>query len=56
MLAQLRDDLAELIDGLESRSLPYDVVVAGARTQLQWVLNELNPQSPRHAAQRKSDK
>lgn len=42
MLSQLRDDLGELIDGMESKSLPYDVVVEGAKVQLSWVLKELS--------------
>lgn len=42
MLSQLRDDLGDLIDGLESKSLPYDVAVTGAKVQLTWVLNELS--------------
>jgi hypothetical protein len=42
MLSQLRDDLAELIEGLESRSLPYEVAVEGAQDQLRWVLKELS--------------
>jgi hypothetical protein len=31
MLSQLRDDLAELVRGLEGNSLPYEVVVEGAK-------------------------
>lgn len=41
VLSQLRDDLEELISGLAQGTMPYDVVVAGAKTQLQWVLNKL---------------
>jgi hypothetical protein len=41
MLAQLRDDLGDLIGGLESKSLSYEATVAGAMTQMTWVLNEL---------------
>jgi hypothetical protein len=42
MLSQLRDDLAELIEGLESKSLPFEAAVEGAKTQLRWVLQELS--------------
>jgi hypothetical protein len=42
MLSQLRDDLAELIEGLEGKSLPYEVAVDGAKAQLSWVLKELS--------------
>ena len=42
MLSQLRDDLAELIEGLEAKSLPYEVAVEGAKAQLIWVLKELS--------------
>jgi hypothetical protein len=42
MLAQLRDDLADVIDGLESQVIPYEVAVNGAKAQLQWVLKELS--------------
>jgi hypothetical protein len=42
MLSQLRDDLGEIVDGLEAGALPYDVAVAGAQVQLTWVLRELN--------------
>ena len=31
MLSQLRDDLAELVEGLEGKSLPYEVAVEGAK-------------------------
>ena len=41
MLSQLRDDLAELIAGLEAKSLPYEVAVEGAKAQLSWILKEL---------------
>ena len=42
MLSQLRDDLEELIEGLEAKSLPYEVAVEGAKAQLVWVLKELS--------------
>jgi hypothetical protein len=42
MLSQLRDDLAEHIEGLESKSLPYEVAVEGTKAQLTWVLKELS--------------
>ena len=42
MLSQLRDDLAELIEGLEGKSLSYEVAVEGAKAQLSWVLKELS--------------
>lgn len=42
MLSQLRDDLGEIVDGVEAGELPYEVAVAGAQVQLTWVLNELN--------------
>jgi hypothetical protein len=42
MLSQLRDDLAELVEGLEGKSLPYEVAVEGAKAQLSWVLKELS--------------
>ena len=42
ILSHLRDDLTDLIDGLETETIPYETVVAGAKTQLQWVLNELS--------------
>jgi hypothetical protein len=42
MLSQLRDDLGELIEGLEAKSLPYEVAVEGAKAQLVWVLKELS--------------
>jgi hypothetical protein len=42
MLSQLRDDLAELVEGLEGKSLPYEVAVEGASAQLSWVLKELS--------------
>jgi hypothetical protein len=41
MLSQLRDDLDEMISGLEAGSLDHDVARAGARTQLQWLLDQL---------------
>jgi hypothetical protein len=34
MLSQLRDDLAEIIEGLEGKSLAYDVAVEGAKAQV----------------------
>jgi hypothetical protein len=42
MLSQLRDDLAELIEGLEGKSLSHEVAVEGAKAQLSWVLKELS--------------
>ena len=42
MLSQLRDDLAELIEGLEGKSLSYEVAVEGAKAQLSWVLKDLS--------------
>jgi hypothetical protein len=42
MLSQLRDDLAELIEGLEGKSLSYKAAVEGAKAQLSWVLKELS--------------
>jgi hypothetical protein len=42
MLSQLRDDLAELIEGLEGKTLSYEVAVEGAKAQLSWVLKELS--------------
>ena len=45
VLSQLRDDLEELISGLGQGTMAYDVVVDGAKTQLQWVLNNLNQHS-----------
>jgi hypothetical protein len=41
MLSQLRDDLLELIEGLEDKSVPYEMAVDGAKAQLSWVLKEL---------------
>jgi len=41
-LYQLRDDLAELIYGLESGQMSQEQVVSGARAQLEWVLNALS--------------
>jgi hypothetical protein len=34
MLSQLRDDLAELIEGLEGKTLAYEVAVEGAKAQI----------------------
>ena len=42
MLSQLRDDLAEVIEGLEGKSLSYEVAAEGAKAQLTWVLKELS--------------
>jgi hypothetical protein len=42
MLSQLRDDLAEIIEGLEGKSLSHEVAVDGAKAQLSWVLKELS--------------
>jgi hypothetical protein len=42
ILYQLRDDLAELLFGLESGEMPRDQVVAAARAELERVLKALN--------------
>lgn len=42
MLSQLRDDLGDLVSGLEQGTMSYEVVAAGAKAQLQWVLNSLD--------------
>ena len=42
MLSQLGTILAELIEGLEGKSLSYEVAVEGAKAQLSWVLKELS--------------
>lgn len=41
MLSQLRSDLDDLIEGLESNALPYETAKAGAEVQLAWVLQQL---------------
>ena len=41
LLSQLRDDLDDLVAGLESGAITDDTAVAGARVQLQWGLTEL---------------
>lgn len=45
VLSQLRDDLGELVEGLESGRLSYDAAHAGANAQLQWVLHALADES-----------
>jgi len=42
MLYQLRDDLGELIYGLETGTSTRRQVVAAAKTHLEWVLKELS--------------
>jgi hypothetical protein len=42
ILYQLRDDLAELLFGLESGEMSRDQVVAGAKSELERVLKALN--------------
>jgi hypothetical protein len=41
VLSQLRDDLDEIVEGLESGTISYDTAVTGAKAQLQWVLASL---------------
>ena len=42
MLYQLRDDLAELLFGLESGQMTREQVVAGAKAELEHVLKALS--------------
>jgi len=42
MLYQLRDDLAELLFGLESGQMTREQVVAGAKAELEQVLKALS--------------
>jgi hypothetical protein len=41
MLSQVRDDIDELVIGLEFRAIGYETAVAAAKAQLRWVLNQL---------------
>jgi len=40
MLSQLRDDIDELVSGLEFGAIDYDTAVAAAKVQLRWMLNQ----------------
>ena len=42
MLYQLRDDLGELLFGLESGQMTHEQVVAGAKAELEQVLRALS--------------
>jgi predicted phosphoribosyltransferase len=41
MLSQLRDDIDELVSGLEFGAIGYEMAVAAAKVQLRWMLNQL---------------
>jgi hypothetical protein len=41
MLSQLRADIDELVAGLESGDIDYNTAAAGAKIQLEWVLDQL---------------
>ena len=41
MLSQLRDDIDEIVSGLESGAIDYDTAVKATTTQLKWMLDEL---------------
>jgi hypothetical protein len=41
MLSQLRDDVDELVSGLEFGAIGYETAVAAAKVQLRWMLNQL---------------
>lgn len=41
ILNQLRDDLDEIVSGVETGNIGFDTALVGAATQVQWVLNEL---------------
>jgi hypothetical protein len=41
MPSQLRDDIDELVGGLESGAIGYDTAVAATKAQLQWMLDRL---------------
>jgi hypothetical protein len=41
MLSQVRDDIDELVIGLEFGAIGYETAVAAAKAQLRWMLNQL---------------
>jgi hypothetical protein len=41
MLSQVRDDIDELVIGLEFRAIGYETAVAAAKAQLRWILSQL---------------
>jgi hypothetical protein len=41
MLSQHRDDIDELVSGLEFGAIGYEAGVAAAKVQLRWMLNQL---------------
>jgi hypothetical protein len=41
MLSQLRDDIDELVSGLEFGAIGYETAVTAAKVQLRWMLNQL---------------
>jgi hypothetical protein len=41
MLTQVRDDIDELVIGLEFGAIGYKAAVAAAKAQLRWMLNQL---------------
>jgi hypothetical protein len=42
VLSQLRDDLDEIVEGLDGGMLGFDEARAAASVQLEWVLRHLN--------------
>lgn len=41
MLSQLRDDIDDIVSGLQSGRLPHETARVAAATQIDWLLNQL---------------